>query len=729
MSERVIWLDSLGDADLPPGAILVDTEVEFLRRAVDRQSLLLRGKALCAWAEQFYRARGVSVRPTRSPIQALQAILPDMATVPIQELIERLGSNRMAVLDPHLDPQRLMEALYPMSGLWGAEPSREHAAEWLLWLYEERPSPAVQTAFKPLLDKWRNTTIDPVRNLYAAADYESSCRLLHDWLHIHEGSGAPELGEFPSPVPSLLQAEIRNAWRARIMEDQGAFFEYLREQFVPRPLLRMAAEETADYLLQHPQDLTADRFTLLTPHLDVTRRRGLGRHVPPRRPGSLPEAIPSVLSWFEHDYLPFRLWQVDSNSAEAANISRKAIEQFAGWYLSQYPQALSNSPLRKHLSFRQPLPYEPDEPVSTLVVVLDGLHAEDALHLRQKLDELAPRLQLIETKWVFAPLPTITEFAKPALFAGLAPIDARSLSSRAEILPERKDPTNRLEKAKPGQLFFWRVGDPDETYHSKNNHDSLLEAVESVLGKIAKLIAGIVQHVPPEVRLRVVITTDHGRLMGKVPRAIPVPSGMKSHGRAAWGERQHEFDETGLILEGDMAFLHAQRYGLPEDVGELAIIVGPKMFMTNDNKTGSELFPHGGASPEEIIVPWWVFERDWQMPGVVVTVIGKGMAGGKGQFVAQMMNPSDVGLTLSRLHVRWPNGDIRNHEIGLSVGPRSIGRFELDIEPWPSQAEAELLTANASLQLPDGKRFEVPMTLKLESEELYRRDNILEDLE
>lgn len=729
MSEQIIWLDRLSDADLPPGAVPVDTETEFLRLAVGGQSLLVRGEALCDWAEQFYRGRSTTVRPTRSPVRALQGVFPDLSMDATWELLGRLGQNRAAVLDPHLDSQRLMEALFPMSGIWGDQPSREHAAEWLLWLYNERPSPAVQTAFQPLLEKWRNATIDPISKLYTAASHESSRGLLYGWLHARQDRSASELGEFPLDVPSALQAELRNEWRTRIIESQGAFFEYLREQFVPRRLLRVAAEETTDYLLQHPRQLTNERFAILAPHLDVARRRALGRHVPPRQPGPLPEAIPDILNWFERDYLPFRLWQADRDSQEAADVSQAAIEQFAGWYLFQYPQALTDSSLRQHLSFRQPLPYDPAAPLSTLVVVLDGLHAEDALHLRQRLEELAPRLQLLETKWVFAPVPTVTEFAKPALFAGLAPIDAGLLSSRAEILPERKDPTKRLEKTEPGQLFFWRVGDPDDTYHSKNNHDSLREEVESALEKIAKQVGGIVRQVPPEVRLRVVITTDHGRLLAGVPRAIPVPPDMFSHGRAAWGKRRHEFDETGVIIEGDMAFLHAQRYGLPEEIGEIAVIIGPKMFKTNDNKTGSELFPHGGVAPEEVIIPWWVFERDWQMPKVAITVTGKGTAGGKGQFIVQVMNPSDVRIIISRLHVRWPNGDIRDREIELSVDPRSADKLELEIEPWPSQAEAESLTATASLRLPDGKRFDEPVSMKLESEELYRRDNILEDLE
>jgi len=487
----------------------------------------------------------------------------------------------------------------------------------------------------------------------------------------------------------------------------------------------VAAEETANYLIQHREQLTQARFKRLAPLLEPAGRRELARYAPPPRPAWPPEATPELLHWFEAAYLPYRRWQTDYGQADDVTLAAAIIRRFANWYLTHYPQALSGGPLRQHLSFRQPLPHQPDDQTSTLVIILDGLHAEDALQLRQKLEDRAPRLQLLETRWVFSTLPTVTEFAKPPVLTGLAPTAAVRQSNRAEVLPEREDPIKHLA---PGKVLFWRVMDPDRTYHERNSDASLLNFVEAALHRIATEIARIVRDAPADVRLRVVLTTDHGRLFDRVPRAIPIPSGMTAHGRAAWGERQHTFDASGLLVEGDVAFLHGERFGLPDEVGEVAVILGAHMFRTNDNKSGGEAYPHGGISPEEIIVPWWVLERDWQTPEIGVTIRGRSVAGRQGQATVQVVNTGDVSLTLAWIDLRRPKGAAQLMEVDLVVAPRSPAQAALTIDPWPTPAEAGELTAEAAFQLTSGKRFNAPVDIKLESEEIYGRDNILEDL-
>lgn len=48
-------LDRHGDEIVPDGYVLVETEVAFLRNALDKQPLFVRGANLCDWAEIFYR--------------------------------------------------------------------------------------------------------------------------------------------------------------------------------------------------------------------------------------------------------------------------------------------------------------------------------------------------------------------------------------------------------------------------------------------------------------------------------------------------------------------------------------------------------------------------------------------------------------------------------------------------------------------------------------------------
>jgi len=724
MTNVIVWLDRLGDADVPEGAAVVESEADFLRCALEEPRLLVRGQRLCDWASTFYSGRGLPVIETHSPIRALQRVIAGLSTEQARELLDSLGGERRITQEPELTPRRVLETLYP-EGPWSETPTRNHAAAWLRWLYVERPPAAVQMAFTPLVEEWRNTSIEPERGLYEAVDHDAAQALLGDWLGINSHPLVSDLGEFPEEIPIGLVHDARQAWRKRIIETEGTFFDDLARRPVPRRLLRVAAEETADYLLQHRQHLTQGRFKMLAPLLDPARRRELAVYAPPPRPAWPPEATPELLHWFEASYLPYRRWQTDHGQEDDATLATALIRRFADWYLTHYPQALSGGSLREHLSFRQPLPHQPDDQSCTLVIILDGLHAEDALQLRQKMEDRAPRLQLVETRWVFSTLPTVTEFAKPSVLTGLAPTAAVHQPTRAEVLPEREDPLKHLA---PGKVLFWRVMDPDHTYHRHQADASLPSAVEATLHRIATEIARIVRDVPSDVSLRVVLTTDHGRLFDRVPRTIPIPPGMTAHGRAAWGERQHTFDASGLLIEGDIAFLHGERFGLPEEVGEVAVILGAHMFKTNDNKSGGEAYPHGGISPEEIIVPWWVLERDWQVPEMTVTMTGRSIAGRKGQATVTVMNPGDVAVTLAWIDLRHPKGESQLSDVKLVVGPRSKETVTLDIDPWPTPTEAGEMTAEAVFQLASGKRFDVPVVIELASEEMYGRDNILEDL-
>lgn len=119
-----------------------------------------------------------------------------------------------------------------------------------------------------------------------------------------------------------------------------------------------------------------------------------------------------------------------------------------------------------------------------------------------------------------------------------------------------------------------------------------------------KKISDIVNAVPAEIPLKIVITTDHGRLLARSTRRKSIPAGMIGHGRAAWGVSGRQFEQTGYFIEDNVVYLHGERFGLPNDA---ALCLNDDSFYTNDGKTGVEFYPHGGVYPEEVIIPWLVF--------------------------------------------------------------------------------------------------------------------------
>ena len=59
---------------------------------------------------------------------------------------------------------------------------------------------------------------------------------------------------------------------------------------------------------------------------------------------------------------------------------------------------------------------------------------------------------------------------------------------------------------------------------------------------------------------------------------------------------------------------------------DIAITLNESAFYNNDGSGGSEVYPHGGLFPEEVIVPWVVFMRDKVKPMIDFSFSGDGRA-------------------------------------------------------------------------------------------------------
>jgi hypothetical protein len=361
-----------------------------------------------------------------------------------------------------------------------------------------------------------------------------------------------------------------------------------------------------------------------------------------------------------------------------------------------------------------------------LLVVLDGMHATDARYLLQSIRTHTQRLDVMSEDFAFTSLPTITQFAKEALFRGVPPMKVPDVEPVGEILPEDKSPAVKLASGQNRGIFLWRVLEPDRTYHQQNKSENLRQKVEGCLETISLIIKEIVEAIPDHIVVQIVITTDHGRMLGRAVRTIPVPNGMKGHGRAAWGASSKVYPESGYIIEDQLAYLYSESFGLSEDV---AIPLDESAFRGNDDRTGSENYPHGGIFPEEIIVPWIVLTRDYVIPKVEITIKGRGRARRGGTMQIHILNQSEIELTLREAEISLRNEMNITLELEVPIKPYSEITHTVDLEPWPSPAAAKTVKAVARLRQPNQMQFDYPAEIEIESEDMYvEQENILEDL-
>ena len=718
-------LDRMGDAHVPSGYRVLTSEVEFLQHVTEGEPLLVRGNSLSDWAEVFFQARGVRYGEAPSPTRELQAFCPDMTPENVQSLLAQMGDAFFALPRP-LVPARLLHELYPLR-LWHEEhPTAKHAAEWLLWLYEAQPSAWLRPLLRSLCERWQEAAPDPLGLVYSATDSEAALHLLDAWQWLQPDPRCDAFGEFPQPIPPALRNRAREIWRERAMATKGDFFEQVCTRPTPFVLKQLAAQEVARFYLYQPQFMTQKRLSRLAEYLSPSELLELRKRLAPPSPTPLPDQPEEVLRWFADSYLPYRLWQSANAVVEAGEQVDEAAQGFARWYLDRYPKALMGQAMRDLLSFTQAIGCASANTV-TLLIVLDGLHAGDARQLQQKIRASALRLVPIADRLVFAPLPTVTEFCKPALFCGVPPAQAQYAQPIGVILAEDVAPIVELQNAVPGQLYIWRVQEPDRTYHKHNGSGTLLRDVEAQLDAAANKIVDLVDRVPDELSLQIIVATDHGRLLGKSARRIAVPSRMTSHGRAAWGDADRSFDTSGYTVEGEIVYLHGVRFGLAQDV---AVVLNQDTFRTNDGKGGTEVYPHGGLFPEEVIVPWMVFARDVEVPKLTVSISGEGTAGKGGQLILYVSNLGDVKVTLEEVRLQFPIRGTQTVPHAVTLDPRMAEHFQLDLEPWPTADDARQARARVRVRLPNGLAFEIEAQATIRSQDMYDRGaDILEGLD
>lgn len=714
------YLDEAGDAPIPPGYLLVESEVDFLKKVYEENPLFIRGPYLCSWVKEFCEARDWPYDYRRSSAEELRECCPELDNDQSQRLATRLGEHLASLARP-LDALRVTSIVWP-DFAWDEEPSPTHAAHWLLWLIESSPEETEQILLRAASSDWRTHSYFPEGKAYTASSAKEAWDLLMEWLRVRDSS--TDWRPYPTTeLPSGIVRDLRNVWRSEAVASRGSFFEQLLNREAQDRILRAAAEVAADYYLKNPQELSREKLQCLHPHLTPETRVVLSKFVPPENPGEVPEDISSATAWFRDRYLPFRQWEVAyGTSNDHAKVSELAAG-FGQWYLDSYLRAISGAPGSERLSWSKAasLGGSTSDHV-TLLVVLDGLGYFDAEQLLQFISEESDRLTLDAQEVAFSPLPTITPFAKPSLLNGLNP--ARALNDAESIGSlEKKDSRviEALTETGPGEVVIWSLQEPDTAYHARQEREAILEEVRGRLQSLVRRLTKVVHGVPGDRQLKLVISTDHGRLLGSSDRNHPLPPGMEGSGRAAWGALELKFPSSGYMIQDDIAYLHAGRFGL--DVF-CAVSLSDESFVTSDGRGGSDLFAHGGVYPEEVLIPWLELTRDRSPLDIEATLEGTGIAGSQEEFRLTVNNPSQLNVRLLRLEISRSNVCFDFTE---TVG--SMGSEELDLvwPSWPSKQELESLQVKLRYSLPNGEMQTIAVTLALESEELYAKDDILSD--
>ncbi len=724
---RLVWLDEHSQYPSRPDACLIEDDVSFLHAVSSSTTLLVRGRKLCEWARAVADARKWDIRDVRAPGDELQEVCRGMTERQAQEIAERLGA-RVWDLPRPLDPRVLADALWG-GDLWLQEPSRDHAIRWLYWLIVHDPHDAESVLAGSVAAQWRAKTEGLTARCYEAVTREKALGVLEEACGFANPAHLSFWMEFSlSPMPTEVARALIERIRKRLIESDGQAFDKWARYGLRPEAWNLLAQEAAAHFRAHPKHLNREKFEVLRRYLPIKDVDELQRLCPPPDPGFPPESFELVPDWFRDSYLPWREWTVISQDPEVLKRAREIGQKFGEWYLRLYHSLRSSEAGINWFGWARvsKLRSERAGPV-TLLVVFDGLGMRDLRYLLQRIRLASDRLMVLAEDVVLAPIPTVTEFAKDALLRGLPPDQTQFDEHAGDVVSRMSAVINALRSAPPGAVIAWRLVEPDRTYHQSHDWDELLTNVESQLSSVAYWLREIVERVPPEVKLRIVLTSDHGRLLGKSSRELPVPPGCLAHGRAAWGPPELSTREEGFLLKDDIAILDARSYDLPTGM-TYHIVLSDRSFVTNDGRGGEDWFPHGGLFPEELFVPWVELLRDAMIREPKTSVLGTGRAGQPGELTLRVINENDFPVFLEWVEISL-SGKVQQIRLDQEVGARTQASVSRELDEWPTPEACRHATATLGYRLPSGdRRTSRVADVDIRSEALYEKTTILEDL-
>jgi hypothetical protein len=764
-----LLLDLYGDAPVPSGYKLVDNELDWLRETANAGTsaprVVLRGHALIHWARTWWETQGGSCDELTSPGYTLHRLVPSLPLLAAQAIAQELnvhwGESQWPV---PLSVPVVLTALYPAAQtLWELSPIAESGAiaqaagQWLSWHYDaniQQWSAVHQPLLAAWVAEWEHEApqaeimlpLDPVvaRAVHLAwvglpdTQVSRSVRQVLNWV-----------GPCPNPVPSTWLANAREQWEGTLSHyvtnrPAGteastavvAWWGQVDGQGLHPDLLPIALSVVLQFVYQYPATLTSDLLRSLRGSMAPDEYTQLARRLPPAEPGQLPQEPEAVLRWTVDEYLPYRTWQANQEQPDEATtaIVRRHALAFGEWLLVTYPSRLSGATHPyQHLYWSQPgrvLPQKPNEVV--LWVIADGLGWADARHIAQQVREKSAGL-IATTAAIpcFGLLPSITHFTKVPVRAGIP--YHRTLSRRAELKIEadsdvrgNQDPVSRLGQLTGGQMLVWKPLEPDSTYHERAEASVVRRNALGKLNILAETIVAAAQGVPRSLDLRILLTTDHGRMLGTGQRAVTVPEGFKAHGRAAYREAFGPRPKTS----DDIDWLDPEYFNLPGWVG---IVRDERSFRIcqpdGSQAGGADNFSHGGIWPEEVVVPWLMLQRSATPIKITGTAGGRARVGATGTVMLRLTNAADRSVRLLRFTLRRPNGIPLEVDANAELPSLQNSSVTVLLNNWLDGQSIAVSELSITVELPDGSEQQFPLSNQLGTDEFQTRQvDLLGDL-
>lgn len=440
-----------------------------------------------------------------------------------------------------------------------------------------------------------------------------------------------------SPVTHTKFRALLDATSGELVEEFAAI-----ESLLGRAGFDVTASDAAEARLKF----------MACPGISPARISRLGLFVRPPRPIAPPTAndAEAWVRWSLDQYMPYRWWQIERRFFDPD--VEQFVKSFSEWYCVDYPQVhgdASKSAVQTLSQWRESILKDR----YSLILLVDNLPWFFWDLLEKALSETG--LHRHETGAAFVPLPSHTSVCKPLIVAGkkgasgsdylkmLSVRSAEEWNSRPVHYLSGVDQLASLHPAKEPAVFLLNYLAADEALHSdaEASGSSWAEQLALLYRNLARAVGDFARQVSGQSQdIGIYILTDHGstfvlpeeRLAGDAKLSAKLFPSEKYRSATLTESDADEIPENLWAL--------GHRFVSPFAAGVHFI---PSGHNTVASPGLRPIFCHGGATPEEVIVPHGVFRlypASWSAPRL--RFLGIDLSLGHARFYIKRIVPLTV---------------------------------------------------------------------------------------
>jgi len=411
--------------------------------------------------------------------------------------------------------------------------------------------------------------------------------------------------------------------------------------------------------------------------------------VKPSRPTLIgPEEVWSSAEWIRwtvEEYMPYRIWQVHNDQYDED--LEQTVARFSDWYISEYASIHKDPDLSLTHCLRN-ITSSDSSSEFTIILLIDCLPIAFMEHMDQALRNVG--LSRHDLHYRFAGLPTITEYNKAALLSGnwqnkvgnyeavLKNRSASDWSGKNVVYLSNLKSLSEMEAPQETTIAVLNFVDGDEILHSdvEAKNTTHEDELHRIFSRMAESVNRLSQEwAGSKKNFNVYVVTDHGacRILDEEKRSFDSAVVNK-----LFVNEKHRFSavtEDQVNDIPDNLWLLGHRFKRPFS-DEKMIYFLPRGHNTVRQTGMAKGYMHGGATPEEVIVPtasYKMVKAAWKTPDMRFLNLDLVKETGKAKFYIQrvvtlkveIQNPNPSDIRILRASVTSPETDLKSCDVAV----------------------------------------------------------------